>query len=150
MSDLTRIAGKPVTLTVGGQDYEFSPLTLDDFAEFEAWLLSEKLNRALTALGEQVTSEERVQVVTTMTDEISQMEVAKASQSMRGLRQMLWYSLRRTQPSLTRTEAAAVVNFDNLAEMTALVDELGSDAKKGKDESRPPAAKPSARGRRSS
>ena len=29
MSDLTRMAAKPVTLTVGGEEYSFSPLTVN-------------------------------------------------------------------------------------------------------------------------
>ncbi len=148
MSDLAKMAAKPVTLTVGGADYQFSPLTLDDYAEFEAWLIGEKIRRALEALGEGITSEERVKVVTTMTDEISQMEVAKASGSMRGIRQMLWYSLRKTNPELTREHAAVLVNLDNMEEMTALVDALASDSA-DKETSGPPAARRSARGRAS-
>lgn len=149
MSDLTRMGAKPVTLTVGGEKYSFSPLTLDDFAEFEAWLKSEKLDRALKALGDKATSDERVQVVTMMTDEVSQLEVAKASGSMRGTRQMLWYSLRKSHPDMTREEAAALVNLDNLAEMTALVDQLGSTSKEG--QTSPPAGRRrSARGQASS
>ena len=149
MSDLTRMAAKAVTMTVGGEEYSFSPLTLDDFAEFEAWLKGDKLKCALNALGDSATSDERVQVVTTMTDEVSQLEVGKASSSMRGVRQMLWYSLRKKHPDMTREEASALVNLDNLAEMTALVDELGSSGKE--DGSNPPAQRRrSARGQASS
>ncbi len=139
MSDLSKMAGKPVVLSIGGEDYAFSPLTLDDYAELEAWLASDKMDRALKALGPNITSEERVEIVVRLSDEVSAREVSKVAQSMRGNRQLLWYSLRKRRPEITREEAAALVNLDNLEQMTALVDSLSSE-KPEEDDSNPPAA----------
>lgn len=159
MSDLTRIAGKPVTLTVGGQDYEFSPLTLDDLAEFEAWYASERLNRALDALGHvpeeyvpgdgsvkgevHYSASARVELIARMSDAGST-DIATAMQSLRGVRQILWYSLRKRHPDMTPSQAGALVDFSNLGEMKSLIDNLaGIEAE---ETSGPPARRRSARG----
>jgi hypothetical protein len=144
MSDLTRIAAKPVTLTVGGEEYSFSPLTLDDLAEFEAWHASDRLDRALIALGDG----DRVSLITKMGD-ASAAEIAEAMQSLRGVRQILWYSLRKQHPDLTPNDAGALVDFSNLAEFRTLIDKL---AGLGDEETPagPPARRRSARGPASS
>ncbi len=145
MSDLTRMGAKPVTLTVGGEEYSFSPLTLDDLAEFEAWHASERLNRALDALGD---AGDRVSLITKMGD-ASAAEIAEAMQSLRGVRQILWYSVRKCHPDMTPSETAGLVNFGNLAEMRTLIDSL---AGLGDEETtnNPPARRRSARGPASS
>jgi hypothetical protein len=144
MSDLSRIAAKPVTLTVGGEEYSFSPLTLDDLAEFEAWHASDRLDRALIALGDG----DRVSLITKMGD-ASAAEIAEAMQSLRGVRQILWYSLRKQHPDLTPNDAGALVDFSNLAEFRTLIDKL---AGLGDEETPagPPARRRSARGPASS
>ena len=145
MSDLTRMAGKPVTLTVGGEAYEFSPLTLDDLAEFESWFASERLQRALEALGDGAAGD-RVQLIAQMSDAGSA-DIATAMQSLRGVRQILWYSLRKKQPEMTPSEAGALVDLSNLEEMKTLLDTLaGIEAE---ETSGPPARRRSPRGRAS-
>lgn len=145
MSDLAKVAAKPVTLTVGGADYQFSPLTLDDLAEFEAWHESERLQRGLDALGEGAPGD-RVQLIAQMND-AGAADIAQAMQSLRGVRQILWYSLRKQRPEITPSEAGELVNLANLEEMRSLLDRLvGLDSE---ESSSPPAARRSARGRAS-
>jgi hypothetical protein len=145
MSDLTRMGAKPVTLTVGGEEYSFSPLTLDDLAEFESWHASERLNRALDALGD---AGDRVTLITKLADAPAA-DIAEAMQSLRGVRQILWYSLRKQHPDLTPNDAGALVDFSNLAEFRTLIDSL---AGLGDEETtnNPPARRRSARGPASS
>jgi len=76
-------------------------------------------------------------------------EIAEAMQSLRGVRQILWYSVRKCHPDMTPSETAGLVNFGNLAEMRTLIDSL---AGLGDEEttSGPPARRRSARGPASS
>ena len=145
MSDLAKMAAKAVTLTVGGEEYAFSPLTLDDLAEFEAWYESERLQRGLDALGDGAPGD-RVQLISQMGD-AGAADIAQAMQSLRGVRQILWYSLRKARPEITPSESGALVNLANLEEMRALLDQL--IGLNGEESSSPPAARRSARGRAS-
>jgi hypothetical protein len=146
MSDLAKMAAKPVTMVVSGEEYAFSPLTLDDLAEFESWYESERMQRALDALGDGAPGD-RVQLISQMGD-AGAADIAQAMQSLRGVRQILWYSLRKRNPEMTPAEAGALVNLANLEEMRTLLDGLvglGGD----EESTSPPAARRSARGRAS-
>lgn len=146
MSDLAKMAAKPVTMVVSGEEYAFSPLTLDDLAEFESWYESERMKRALDALGDGAPGD-RVQLISQMGD-AGAADIAQAMQSLRGVRQILWYSLRKRNPEMTPEDAGGIVNLANLDEMRSLLDKLVGLDSEDTDNS-PPAARRSARGRAS-
>lgn len=123
MSDISHIAGSTIDIEVGGRLLKFSPITMGDLADFEAWIRSNKLKDAMSAMGESITQSDKIALIKAMQTGISDIDVMSELSSIRGIIHILWLSLRRNQ-DITVDEVGRLFNVKSIGEMQAIVDQL--------------------------
>ena len=132
MGTLGTATKAPLTVEVEGKKYTLSPLELGDFGEVERWLEMlpyEKARRKIAALGEVVTPEIREAIIA-LADAQSQASSfgdAKSSQvltTVEGTGYLLWLSLRKCHPEITREAALHLISLDSIAEWQKMLDKL--------------------------
>lgn len=129
MSDLVFMAGSPIEIELGGNKLKFSPITIGDLADFEAWCISERIKSAIQAMGD-IKSSEKIALIQGIQASNSVNVMAELS-TIKGILHMIWLSLRTHQPNITEAEVGKLVGVKNLGELQALVDKL---AYSGQDE----------------
>jgi len=143
MSKLATAAKAPFIISHGGREYRLAPLELADLAEFEQWMTIapyEAAKRQMEALGDSLTPEARTMILTTAQAKaadcsMSSPEYMRTMSSVQGTCYMLWLSLRKEHPDITRAEAGALINLDNLAEWQERLDRVSGLS--GDDEENP-------------
>lgn len=130
-----QIGGSPLSIELSGRVIQFSPLTLGDIADFEAWVLSEKLAQYREAIGETATARDRLLAVDMATRDI---DVATAMGSMVGVLKLLWYSARRLAPDLTEETLGGLVTMANMGMMQKLIDLLAGKSEEPEGADSPP------------
>ena len=122
---LANAAGKGVTLTIRGEEYVVSPITLGDLADFESHVRSKQIKDFLASAGE-LSSEERKDVLTELVSRtIDQEKVSAEMTTLDGVRFLLWKALSRKRPKLTINDVSKLVDVQNLDEISAVVQALG-------------------------
>ena len=143
MSNLATAAKAPFTISHEGHEYRLAPLELADLAEFEQWVSIapyEAAKRQMEALGDALTPEAQTMILQTAQAKaadcsMSSPEYMRTMSSVQGTCYMLWLSLRKEQPDITRAEAGALINLDNLSEWQERLDRVSGLA--GDDEENP-------------
>jgi len=140
--DLATVAGKGLRISLKGKQYDLSVLTLDDLAEFQKYIKSERLAvfmEAASGLDSKTKAETMTGIVSTS---LTAEDIMKEIRSMIGTRYFLWKSLIKKQPGLELEEMGKLVDLDNFEEITAVVGSIGGKAlKKVKEETEKKAAK---------
>ena len=137
--DAMQIGGSPLSIDLGGCVVQFSPLTLGDIADFEAYILSQKIMQYRGAIGDNATSRDRLLVVDMASRDI---DVPTAMGSMAGVRKLLWYSARRLQPELAEETLGNLITMANMGMMQKLIDMLAGKSEEPEGADSPPAPAP--------
>jgi len=126
MSDsLAETAGKGLTVNIKGKDYEIAVLTIDDLAEFEKYIKSERLGTFLK-IAKDLDSKSRAEAIAAITAEhLTTSDLAEEMQSMTGTRFFLWRALIKKQPGLKLGEMGKLVDLDNFNEVSTMVQDIG-------------------------
>lgn len=132
MAGLAETLGKKtITVELRGKAYVVSPPTLDDFAAVEQLVRNRRIE-ALQAAN--VGIEAIVKAVEhTITDD----QVMEFIGTLTGIRFLFWRCLRRGQPDMTIEDVDALVGFDNMDEMEALIVSLGLEGGAATEENPP-------------
>jgi len=149
MSELTDMtaAARPVTLC--GVGYLLSPLSLGDFAEFDAWAEEEfwkKTQRRVARMPEEM----RAELLRQAFDEFDEARVSvRAMMTIAGTARLVWLSLRKQHPHLGAEQAAELVTLETREMVQATLDKLnglepGKPDGEGKPD--PPAGKAAKKG----
>ena len=141
MGTLADAAKSPLTITVGGRDYVLSPLELADFGELERWLETlpyERARRKILALGEVMTPELRDAILKGADEEskrsgFGQAKNAEFLSTIEGMGFLLWLSLRKRQPEITREDALHLVSLESVTEWQQKLDRLSGLDNEGEE-----------------
>jgi len=132
MGKLADAAKSPLTVRIDGRDYILSPLELADFGELERWLETlpyERARRKITALGEVMTPELRDAILKEADDAskrsgFGHSDNTKFLSTIEGMGFLLWLSLRKRQPEITREDALHLVSLESVTEWQQKLDRL--------------------------
>jgi len=115
------LAGKR-EIIINNERYVISPLTLGDWADFQAFILQKKIDRSLIALkkvyGDNI-PQPALSAVLNQT--ISDEETEKACESIEYVFFLLWRSLNKTRPDITLDKARELLTTDNIVEITNIL-----------------------------
>lgn len=145
MGELTDAAGArhSMQITVDGKTWQLSPITLGDFAELESWMEMLPLTNIKPHLDGLQADERKMLLEQAYQDckpgsiSLSSPEAARAMQSLRGVRLLLFFSLRKMHPDITVDQASSIARIDNLEEMHDIIARL-SGLDDGGDDSADP------------
>jgi len=122
---LADVAGKGLTINIKGKDYEISVLTVDDLAEFEKYIKSERL-RTFLSVAKELDSKTKAEAIAAISSEHLPVEaLAEEMNSMTGTRFFLWRALVKKQPGLKLEEMGKLVDLDNFREVNTMVQGIG-------------------------
>lgn len=115
---------------ISGKKYKLSKLTIDDFADFEMYLRSERIASFLK-VSKDIDVNDRSKMVDAIFSskiETSEFETIGAS------RFFIWCSLKKNHPDVKLEEMGKIISMDNLTELQKIVDRIGGtkNPKKGK------------------
>ncbi len=132
MAGLAETLGKKtITVKLRDKDYVVSPPTLNDFAAVEQLVRNRRIE-ALQAAN--VSTEVIVEAVEhTITDD----QVMEFIGTLTGIRFMFWRCLQRGQPDMTIEDVDALIGFDNMGDMEALIVSLGLEGGAATEENPP-------------
>lgn len=118
MSDLPTLSATPITTTINGTEYKFSPLTLRDMGEFEQWALDRKLETALRAVPKDDFIL-RQHLIKSILDESAQNSLSINSElmSVRGQIHALYLCAKHNHSELTEDELADVMTPQAIIEL---------------------------------
>ena len=122
---LAGVAGKGLTINIKGNDYEISVLTVDDLAEFEKYIKSERLKIFLDVAKELDSKTKAEAIAAISAEHLTTEELAEEMNSMTGTRFFLWRSLIKKQPKLKLEEMGKLVDLDNFNEVSQMVQSIG-------------------------
>jgi len=123
---IREVSGKGVILVGNGKEYSLSPMTLNDLAEIESWVVSNEIKRYQEA-SSVLSKDERIDFLRKAINDMPHgMEfkaiVNEAMDEIDGIRHMLWLSVRHNHPEVTLEEVSGLVRLDNLDEISILID----------------------------
>ena len=126
--DLAGIAGKGMSVNIKGKDYELSVLTIDDLAEFQKYVKTERL-RAFLNVAKELEPKTKVDAIAAIIAQ--QLTVEQMTEEMRGMdgtRYFLWRSLLVKQPKIKLDQMGQLVDLDNFEEVATIVQSIGGKA----------------------
>lgn len=118
MGELSAALSNTLPVTIGGQDYTVSKITVGILADFETAMAARDLSRGLKALGE-ATPAERAEF-------IWQSQNRQGGDSMdrlttaEGMRVMLWLMLREGGHDMSEADVGRMLTLEAIPEITAL------------------------------
>ena len=134
MSELAPIAGIDRKVKIKGKEYIVSSLTIDDLAEFEDVVKTERnevLFKSLKNLKDSELSEDALSAIIAQASKpISMDDVQQAMNTMTGVRFLLWCALRKNEPELKLEKMGELITLDNFEDVSKIVSELGGEAVK--------------------
>ena len=132
MSKLGTASKAPFIFVVGGREYQLAPTEIADLGEFEKWLEVrpfEAARKQMKALGDMLTPEATSIILegaqkAADNSAIDTLSYAQRMASLEGTIYMMWLSLRKNHPDITREEVGAFVTIDNLQEWQDRLDQV--------------------------
>lgn len=130
MSDHSRAAAAPITVKIGDKDFQLSPHTVGDLAEFDLWAEEKTLRELDDRLeryqrNEALTPEQKKLLIDeTYADIKSGKATARAAIGFSGTVKMTHLSLRHLHPEITIEQAGDAVTIVGLNAFHAVLDRL--------------------------
>ena len=141
----------PVEVTLQGETYKVAALEMDDLAELEAWLKSQRLQAVIDATITMLPGERAMAIAKTAAEPVSYLDVLELRNSTVGCRRIAWLCLRRHQPTITLTQVeeltpdleTIMVIIDQLSDLFEEEETVEGEAKpEGGEERRPTDSSP--------
>lgn len=146
MINLSQAVGNKQSLTVGGEEYTFSPLGLSEIGYMQDWwceLPLEKCKRELDKFGSMYSEEQRAEMVETARKEYEERTRVRNGleidpevvdrcgnsfntefSSPESLAKLVYLSLLENHPDITEKQAAKIVQIEGLVAMQDLLDTI--------------------------
>ena len=122
---LEDIAKSDITFSIKGKQYVLKVLTIRDLADFRQYIKGEKIKLIQNTVKD---SEERIkliqQIINSSVDEATEMS------TMDGVCFLLWKSLSKENKELTLAQVDEMIDLSNIAEVSALLTQLGGQIKR--------------------
>ena len=144
MTALPDMAGTSRTVEIRGKEYKVSPLTIDDLAEFETLVKTERNKALIGSLKDSGLKDSMITeaIAATATKPVSLNEIDRNMGSMMGVRFLLWCALKKNQPEVKLEAMGNLITLDNFEDASKIVSDLGGKAaKERKNASRGPIKK---------
>ena len=114
-------------ITVAGKEYEISPINLKELKALERDLQRKALElnaEVIAKMGDIISTEDKSLMMDKAWAESGKVKIGTrefdaAVSSMQGVMLMLYYSLRKKTPAITKDEAEDLITTDNMAEIQA-------------------------------
>ena len=123
---LSDAVGAGMTVEIKGKVYKVSRLNLDDIAEFEAYIRSQKLKDILKATEGMEWNERKELIADTQRQNVSEAERTIAAETIGGVRFML-YRVMKDNKGLTLENMDELVDIGNFNEVQAVVNSIGGE-----------------------
>lgn len=149
MANLSDATKAPVTITVDDKEWTLAPLELRDFGEIERWLQMLPFVKArwkISALGDAATPEiQKVLINRAETESnkatLQNARALKILSTLEGTGFLLWMSLRKAHPEVTRDEAMRLINADTLEVWQSTLDKISGLAPESSSDKKRPTKK---------
>lgn len=131
---LDNTAGKGLSVNIKGKDYKLGVLTIDDLAEFESYIKSQKLKQFLEA-AKDMPPEAREGTIGKILDKgLTGDEMTREMTSMSGVRFLLWRSMRKSNLDLRLEEMGGLIDLENFGEVADILKKMGGKLPKKEKE----------------
>ncbi len=125
---IENVAGTGLTLELGGKSFELSPASVDDMAEFAAWVRAKSL-QAFVDADTAIDPATRIQVIAELSSRPLPADLIETHmQSIAGMRYMIWLSLRKKNPDMTLEQVSEMIDAENVKELHAVTRSIGGTA----------------------
>ena len=134
MSELSDMTGASRPVVLGGKEWRLSPLSLGDFAEFDAWAEEQfwrKTEKRVARMPEGLRDRLLEQAYERLGDGGVSVD---AMMTVAGTARLVWLSLRRQHSDVTPEQTAELVTLGNRKQVQATLDQLNGLRKKNDDE----------------
>src|ERR1035441_86051 len=103
--NLTLVMQCPITITLAdGKLYKMSPILANDVADFESWMIENKIH-LMDKLKRHSNFREKTECdLAIMHDPIGELEYMKAANTFKGMLRHIWYSVRQYHPEVTEDQ----------------------------------------------
>ena len=121
----TLVAQLPITIKLAdGKSYKLAPILVPDVAEFEQWMIDEKI-RTMDRLKRHSSYKEKIECdLAIIHDPIVELEYLKAA-TFKGMMKHVWYSLRQNHPELKESEVGKLVTPESIYYVIAIINAAG-------------------------
>ena len=123
---LAAAAGSPIKLKLGDKEYELTPLTVGDLADFEAYVKSARLRLFLQNVGETAPEMRSSVIASIINSPVSSSAVGEEMKTLSGVRFLLYCVLRKKNPHMTLEDAGALINMENLSSISSIIQGVGA------------------------
>jgi len=124
MSELSDMTGASRPVRLGGAEYFLSPLSLGDFAEFDAWAEEEFWRRTQERVA-RMPEGLRERLLEKAYERLGDGDVSvDAMMTVAGTARLVWLSLRREHPDVTPEQTAELVTLETRKRVQATLDRL--------------------------
>jgi len=137
--DISRVLGNPLEIILQGETYKLSPLQVSDLAAAEAHMKDQELQAFLAHAGDVSESVQTHVILDIIQKPQGMNRVFDAIGSMAGIQFLLWTSLCKNHPELTRDKVGSMVTFENIKRIRTILLELDENAEadeEGTDEAK--------------
>jgi hypothetical protein len=121
LSDAMQAAASPIEVEIKGRKYQISPLRHGDFCDFEAAVVSRRMQILQATIPSQ---EERIRVAQELLMADPKSMAGPEMSSYWGMRWQIWKSLIRNHPELTEEEVGDLISTDNVSELMAILNSI--------------------------
>jgi len=122
---LADVAGKGLTINIKGKDYELSVITIDDLAEFQKYIKSQRLKTFLEIAVELDSKTKAESISAIMAYQLTVEQMTEEMRTMEGTRYFLWASLKKKQPKIKLGEMGSLVDLDNFSDVATVIQGMG-------------------------
>ena len=122
---LDNTVGKGLSVSLKGKEHKLEVLDIDDLAEFESHIKSQKLKQFLEA-AKDMPPEAREGMIGKILDKgLTGEEMTREMTSMSGVRFLLWRSMRKSDPDLRLEEMGGLIDLENFGEVADILKKMG-------------------------
>jgi len=134
VDDLATLTAQPKPLNIGGKTYQVHPLTLNDLGAFQAWIdtqFPDPLEIASKKMATFPVAAQKHLIAVAMEQAakgrrlLGTPDADAVAQSIEGVSQLLFLSIRKGDPSFTEADARALFNHLNAGDISRVFGAAG-------------------------
>ncbi len=142
MATLAEATQAPTTIKIGDKAYRLSPLTLFDYGVVDKWLTMLPFERAagkMAAMGDALTQTMQDLFLAQAEEEskaagIGHESAASGLSTVEGTAMILWLSIKKEYPEITRQAAAELISADTLEDWQKALDDVSGMSSSSDDD----------------
>ena len=124
MDNIENIAGSGIPITIKGKEYKLGIFGMRDLADFRQYIKGQRIKIIQESIADNA---ERIEIIDNILE--GNVNETKELSTMDGVCFMLWRSLQKYQPEMTLKDADALIDLDNIAEISNVIMKIGGQVK---------------------